>query len=122
MTVFQIIAVVVLGALALLTLANMVRSRRAVGALWLVVWAGAAAAIIEPRLTTWVAHFLGIERGADLVFYCAVLGGLLGFFFVYLRLRGLSRQLTLLTRNVAIANAKRPEEQDASGGDAADGR
>ena len=111
MTVFQIVAVVILGALALLTLANMVRNRRAVGVVWLAVWAGAAAAIIEPRLTTWVAHFLGIERGADLVFYTAVLGGLLGFFFVYLKLRSLNRQITLLARNVAIANARRPGDR-----------
>mgnify|MGYP001321867150 CR=1 FL=1 len=126
MTVFQIIAVAVLGLFALATLVNMIRSRRAVGALWLAIWTAAAAAIVEPDLTTSAAHFLGIVRGADLVFYCAVIGGLLGFFFVYVRLRSMKRQITILTRKMAIANAERPavrhSAKDGAHGDGEDGR
>jgi len=110
MSAFQIIALTVLGLFAALTLAGAFRTRRPTVALWILVWATAAVAIVEPNTTTWVAQALGIMRGADLVFYIAVLGGLVAFFLVFLRLRSLNRQITLLTRHIATANPRRPEE------------
>ncbi|MEK7731822.1 MAG: DUF2304 family protein, partial [Planctomycetota bacterium] len=44
-------------------------------------------------------------RGADLVLYCAVIVMLIGFFMVYARLRRLRRDLTLLSRHLAIRDA-----------------
>jgi hypothetical protein len=119
MSAFQIIALAVLGLFAALTAASLVRNRRLAAALWFPVWIAAGIAIVEPNATTWVARWLGIERGADLVFYCAVLGGLVGFFIVYLRIRALNRQITLLTRHVATANPKPPADgaPDATAGD-----
>ena len=113
MSAFQIIALTVLGLLAALTLAGAIRTRRPVVALWILVWAAAAVAIVEPNTTTWVARALGIERGADLVFYVAVLGGLVAFFLIFLRLRSLNRQITLLTRHIATANPRKPTDPAA---------
>jgi hypothetical protein len=123
MSAFQIIALAVLGLFTALTVASVLRNRRPIAALWILVWAAAAVAIVAPRTTTWVAHALGIERGADLVFYFAVLGGLVAFFLVFLKLRNLNRQITLLTRHIATANPRPPAEQapatapDPSAGD-----
>lgn len=121
MTAFQVIALGVLGLFTALTLAGMLRGRRGPGALWLLVWIAAGVAVVAPDATTWLAHFLGIERGADLVFYAAVLGGFIGFFFVVLKLRRHSRQITILTRQLAIANARRPGDGSAGPGPAAPG-
>jgi hypothetical protein len=83
-------------------------NRRAASA-WSVLWIAAGAAIARPSLTMTVAHFLGIGRGADLVFYCAILAMLIGFFVVYVRMKRLDRQITILVRHAAIRES-RPEE------------
>ena len=57
--------------------------------------------------TTTVASLLGIRRGADLLLYCTALGSILGFFMMYLRLRRVRRDLTVLTRQIAIRLADR---------------
>jgi hypothetical protein len=108
MSAFQIIALTVLVLFTALTAASFARSRRPAVLLWILVWGAAGVAIAVPNSTTWVAHALGIERGADLVFYFAVLGGLVAFFLVFLRLRGLNREITLLTRHIATANPRPP--------------
>jgi hypothetical protein len=89
------------------------RSSRHTSGLWLAVWSGAALAIAWPDLTQQVARSLGIQRGADFVFYCAVLAMLGGFFVVSLRLRQLSRETTLLVRHLALREAApAPERPD----------
>ncbi|MFQ5350522.1 MAG: DUF2304 family protein [Thermoanaerobaculia bacterium] len=104
MSIFQILGLSFLALLIALALAAASRrqiSQRA-AVLWILLWAAAAAAILEPELTMVVANALGIDRGADLVFYCAILGMFTGFFIVFGRLRRLDRHLTRLVRKVAI--------------------
>ena len=55
-----------------------------------------------------MAQPLGIARGADLVFYCAILAMFIGFFMVYVRLRRLETTLTKLTRHLALQNPLPP--------------
>ena len=111
MNVFQILGLSFLALLIGLALAA-VRggkiSRRA-AVLWILLWVAAAVAIVEPDLTMVVANALGIERGADLVFYCAILGMFAGFFVVLGRLRRLEHDLTRLVRRVAIDRVEEPE-------------
>jgi hypothetical protein len=121
MSLFQIIALAVLALFSALTVAAAARSRRPAAALWLVVWIAAGAAVIVPNATTRIANLLGIERGADLVFYAAVLGGLIGFFLFFLRLRALNRQVTLLARHIALAHPLPPQEPEAAPGAAPGG-
>ena len=45
------------------------------GVLGILFWSAAAIAIARPDLTSLVANAVGINRGADLVFYLAILGG-----------------------------------------------
>ncbi len=104
---FQIIALAVVGGLIVLSLVAMFRgwATRREGLAWTVVWLCTGLALARPDLTTLVAQALGIRRGADLVLYCAVIVMLIGFFMVYARLRRLRRDLTVLTRYLAIKDA-----------------
>jgi len=58
--------------------------------------------IIYPELTTRLAHFLGIGRGADLIFYLAILG--FGYLSVilYAKIKRLEDQLIALIRKQAL--------------------
>lgn len=68
-----------------------------------------AVVTIWPNLTVTVAEVLGIGRGADLIFYCAVVVMMIGFWMTYMRLRHLRRELTLLVRHTAILEAHRDQ-------------
>ena len=107
MNLFQILAVSVVTGLLALSLLAMARgwATRREGLAWAFVWLCADIAIARPNLTTLVARTIGIRRGADLVLYCAVIVMLMGFFMVYARLRRLRRDLTVLTRHLAIREA-----------------
>ncbi len=77
------------------------------GCVGMLVSLAAAVATIWPELTMKLANALGIGRGADLIFYCAVLAMLIGFWMTYIRLRHLRREITLLVRQIAIMEAER---------------
>ena len=112
MNLFQILALVVVVCLLALTLVAAVRgwSTRRETILLSALWLAAGVAIVWPGVTKAVANLLGIGRGADLVFYCAVVVMMVGFVMIYARLRRIRRELTLLVRHMAIRNAtiKRP--------------
>jgi hypothetical protein len=83
------------------------------GAIGILVWSAAALAIALPDLTSLVAKALGINRGADLVFYLAILGGIVVCFYFYQRTRRLENLITELARREALGNARfgsRPKE------------
>ena len=107
MNLFQISALAIVASLFVLSLLALLRgwTGRREGTAWVSIWFLAGLAITWPDLTTRVAKALGIQRGADLVLYCAVISMLSGFFMVYVRLRRLRRDVTLLTRRLAIEQA-----------------
>ena len=104
MTNFQTIALIVAAVLLAATLAaaaaRAIGRRAAFG--WIVIWIAAAVAIARPAITVSIAKFLGIGRGADLVFYCAILGMLIALFIIYLRFKRLEREITTIVRNLAL--------------------
>lgn len=105
---FQIALILTFAALFVLSLFlsyRRGRSRREI-ALWAVLWGMGLIVSIRPSLTTAVARALGIGRGADLVFYCGIVVMLVGFLMVYLRLRRLRREMTLLVRHIARLEAE----------------
>ena len=107
MTVFQIMLLIVVTALFIVSVLSIVRgwTTRRYSFFWTGVWLLAVLATLWPDLTTRIANTLGINRGKDLLLYCAVLMMLIGFFMVYVRLRQMRRQLTLLIRKLAIMEA-----------------
>lgn len=109
MSWFQILALSALGLLLARDLWywSRVRAGRFVRTLRSVAWAGAAVAIAIPDIVTLVALGLGIGRGADVVLYVSVLGFLWAAFFLYARCLRLEREITSLTRHLAIRDAVR---------------
>ena len=107
MNLFQVIALLVVALLLIVTLTAMFRgwATRREGLLWTFVWLATCVAIAWPEVTKKVANALGIGRGADLVLYSAVVVMLVGFVTVYVRLRRIQRELTLIVRHLAIRDA-----------------
>jgi hypothetical protein len=80
---------------------------RSVTVLLSVVCLGGAALVIQPDLTTRIASLLGIGRGADLMLYLLILGTSWGLLSMYMRLRAVRRDMTLLVRRMALHDAER---------------
>ncbi len=58
--------------------------------------------VINPDVTTKLAHLLGIGRGADLIFYLAMLGFCYIIIILYSKINKLEDQLTTLIRRQAF--------------------
>jgi hypothetical protein len=121
MSLFQTAGLVLSLAIALLLALAFARGRARLRAVlpWVALWLTSAAAFTWPESTGIVARRLGVDRGADLISYLAVLGMLVGFLWVSVRLRGLSRQITLLVRALALAEADRSSDGSSGPADAA---
>lgn len=104
LNLFQVIAAVCLLGLTVATVAAVGRSviNRREATFLCLLWIAAGVAVVYPKITVIVARLLGIGRGADLVSYCAIVCMMVGFSMIYVRLRRLRRELTLLVRELAI--------------------
>lgn len=60
-----------------------------------------------PHWSSIVANVLGVGRGADLVMYLWILFSLQAFVYLYISIKRKERQITELTRALAISNAKK---------------
>lgn len=110
MTKFQI-GVLILAAGTLVAIAvQRARSRVStrIAIAWATLWIAAAYAVLNPEITRVIANALGINRGADLVFYLAILGNFIAFFAVHLRLRRFEADLTRIVRELALRAPKEP--------------
>ena len=108
MRLFQLVAIPLIVAMLSLSARNLFQRARWLASLaWTALWLAALVAVIYPDETTEIAKLVGIRRGADLLLYCAVLAFGVGFYVVSLRLRQVSREITLLTREVALLEAER---------------
>jgi len=107
LNLFQVLALIVLAALLVVTVVAAARgwaSRREAAA-WSALWLIAAIVVLWPGFLQAVARALGIGRGADLLLYCTVVVMMVGFLMVYVRLRRLRREMTLLVRHLAMRDA-----------------
>ncbi len=73
----------------------------------------AALSVFIPSILTKAANLLGIGRGTDLVLYALIVGFLVFMATTYQRFRGLETSLTLLSRRIALDEARRPWEEVA---------
>jgi small membrane protein len=60
--------------------------------------------VLYPDMTTKIAHYLGIGRGTDLVFYLAILGFGYMILVLYSKIKNLEDQITSLVRKQALEN------------------
>lgn len=104
---FQVLALSILTVLMLLTVSAGVfkKATKYETAFWCLVWLTGATAIIRYDFTMILARKLGIGRGADLLLYCAVGVMMVGFMMVYIRLRRIRREITLIVRHLALKEA-----------------
>jgi hypothetical protein len=79
---------------------------------WILVWMATASVIIFPDATSFLAHLLGIGRGADLIIYTSLLISFYLIFRLYLALIRLEQAITQVVR--AIALQQLPEAVDPS--------
>jgi hypothetical protein len=106
-SIFQVLGLGITGVTATLLVIGALRRRLAPlpAAFWIMVFSAAAVAIAAPEITVLIANVLGISRGADLVFYCAILAMLFGFMRVQIQIRRLDQSITVLTRELALHGA-----------------
>ena len=107
MNSFQIIAIALLSLLVAICVLAMRRGRfsRKECFLWCSLWGAAGTATLWPDLTSHIANMAGIGRGADLVSYCGIVVMLVGFWLVYLHLRRMRMEITILVRELALLEA-----------------
>jgi hypothetical protein len=66
--------------------------------------------VLYPEVTNQLAHFLGIGRGADLIFYLAILGfGYLALVF-YSKIKKLEDQLAIIIRKQSLESINLSEK------------
>lgn len=115
MTKFQIFLIVVFALVSVGSTVALVRGiAPKLSLATLVIALAACAAAIWPNATTDVARLVGIQRGTDLILYCAVLVMMVGFFLFYIRLRQVRRDLTRIVRHMAIMEASANTDNGAS--------
>jgi hypothetical protein len=67
--------------------------------------AGALFSILSPNSLTWVAHQVGVGRGADLLLYVLTVAFMLVSVVLFRRLADLERRYVTLARSIAIRDA-----------------
>lgn len=113
MTVFQFLLIlgIVLAAMLALRFVRGERSLALKRILALLAALGAILAILFPTILTQIANFFGIGRGADLLLYVSIIGGLL---FAVATIRAKARsdaRVTQLARSVALMEARLVEQR-----------
>jgi hypothetical protein len=87
-----------------------------------VVWRGfvvmslvaAALSVVFPSELTWIAHKVGVGRGADLVLYILVVTFMLVSVILFRRIGDLERKYVALARQMAILQAQTHEANESS--------
>jgi hypothetical protein len=123
-TLFQWIVAPLLTASAVVCLLRVHRGTlpRLGGFAWAIVWLAGALLVLKPGFSTSIGEIFGIGRGADFVFYLAVVGGLYALLALFRRVRQLETTLTELGREQAIRDATPPGSPEREGADAAETR
>jgi len=62
--------------------------------------------VLDPEVTNQLAHFLGIGRGADLIFYLAILAFGYITLLLYSKIKKLEHQLTQIVRKQSLESIK----------------
>lgn len=68
--------------------------------------------VLYPETTNKLAHFLGIGRGADLIFYMAILYFGYILLVLYAKIKKLEDQIVVIVRKQALENIAAKEKSD----------
>jgi len=108
MNIFQVVFITFCAVQAALALGRLARTRQLTSLVFLAAWSLAIALIAQPELSTRIARAIGIGRGADFVTYSLLIAFLWAHYQHYLRYRRVENEVTMLVRELAIAQAARP--------------
>lgn len=78
-------------------------------ALWSLLWLAVAGVVLRPETASTVARRLGVGRGADVVVYLALAAVFYLLFRLLARLEDHERQITRLTRELALKELEKHE-------------
>jgi hypothetical protein len=106
----MIAQIILTGLLNCVLLYAWIEYRRApvIGLLSVLVALAALYFVWVPAHATWLAALVGIGRGVDLILYIWVVISLIVLLNLHLKLRMQLEQITILARELAIANARLP--------------
>jgi len=78
---------------------------------WSVIWIAIISVALNPYIITATARFLGIGRAIDVLVYISIIVIFYLMFRLYVKMDGLTQQITMLVRKIAIDNAKKVKEK-----------
>ena len=78
---------------------------------YLVFVLAAIYAVLRPNDTTVLAHWLGVDRGTDLMLYALIIAFSFTTLSTYLRFKDLELRYARLARAVALEGAQAPEQR-----------
>ncbi len=70
--------------------------------IWLLFWVGAGFIVIWPDSSSYLAVYLGVGRGADLVVYLALVLVFYLIFRIFLRIEKIERDITKIISHIAL--------------------
>lgn len=79
---------------------------------WLLFWIAVGIVVWLPQTTEIVARWLGVGRGVDVAIYVSILLLFYLVFRIFLKMQSIDRDITKMTQELAIREAKEPKEQD----------
>ena len=68
--------------------------------------------IVFPGALTWIAHKVGVGRGADLLLYILVVTFMLVSVILFRRISDLERKYVVLSRALALRESREPDRRD----------
>ena len=113
MNTFQLVFIAFCGAQAALSLRRFLKTRHLTAAAFMGAWLAAIALIANPGVSTRIAQSVGIGRGVDFVIYSLLIVFLWAHYQHYLRYKRVENEVTQLVRELAIAQASRPDRDRA---------
>jgi small membrane protein len=67
-------------------------------------------AVLRPNDTTVVAHWVGVDRGTDLMLYALIIAFVFTTLSAYMRFKDLELRYARLARAIALESAQAPDE------------
>ncbi|MBO0865019.1 MAG: DUF2304 domain-containing protein [Mycobacterium sp.] len=68
-------------------------------------------AVLRPNDTTVVAHWVGVDRGTDLMLYALIIAFVFTTLSAYMRFKDLELRYARLARAIALEGAQAPEQR-----------
>jgi hypothetical protein len=87
---------------------------------WIVVFGGILVVLLVPSVSGFVAHVLGVGRGADVIMYGSICLLFYLVFGIYVRIENLQRRMTRMLRMLALREADWSSPQESVESEAKD--